>query len=170
VDVATNPYAAFPGEPDQPRDVRPLNARITHRAPIVPEVAAFLDRLTAAVESGNWGAVALFAEEDALREQMQFLVGEGMSPRRAGAEALAASLGFDTAIGPLFPPGADRDAEPFAGLDRVGNMTVQRVEPDPVAGVTWATGYIRLDDRSTPAFTFAVRTSPRGPRLVVPRG
>jgi hypothetical protein len=168
--VATNPYSAFPGAPAAPRDVRPLNARITYRGPVDPELAAFLDRLTAAVEAGNWGAVALFAEEEGLREQMIFLVDSGLSPRRAAADALASSLGLDMADAPLLPAGADRDAAPFAGLDRVGNMTVQTVAGQPGSAVVTAGGYVRLDDRSTPEFTFAIIATPRGPRLVVPRG
>jgi hypothetical protein len=168
--VATNPYSAFPGAPPAPRDVRPLNARITHRGPVDPEIAAFLDRLTAAVEAGNWGAVALFAEEEGLRAQMMFLVDSGLSPRRAAADALASSLGLDMADSPLLPAGADRDAAPFSGLDRVGNMTVQTVANEPGRGIATVGGYVRLDDRTTPAFTFSVIATPRGPRLVVPRG
>jgi hypothetical protein len=170
VDVSLNPYAAFPGAPAAPRDVRPLNARITHRAPSDPQLFAFLDRLTAAVEAGNWGAVALFAEEDGLREQMLFLVDNGQSPRRAAADVLSLALGLDMASNPLLPAGADRDTAPFAGLDRVSNITVQSIVADPPAGVARATGYVRLDDRTTPEFSLAIIATPRGPRLVVPRG
>jgi hypothetical protein len=167
---ADDPYAAFPGPPDPPRAVRPLTARITHPRPIAPELTSFLDRLTAAVEAGNWGAAAFFLEEAGLREQMTFLASTGLPVQRAAADVLSSALGLDTAGSPLVPAGIDRSARPFAGLSRVGTMTVESIVSDVPAGLTRVEGYVRLDDRSTPRFAFSVLDTPQGPRLVVPRG
>jgi hypothetical protein len=169
VNVATDPYSAFPGPPAAPRDVRPLTARITHRAPLPADLNAFLDRLTAAVEARNWRAVALFLDEDALREQMVLLTESGFSPGRAAAETLAGALGLDTAEHPLLPPEADRNGFPFAGLDRVGTITAETVTPEGGTGAR-VDGYVRLDDRSMPRLSFGIRLTAHGPRVVVPQG
>lgn len=169
VDVATDPYSAFPGAPAAERDVRPVSARITHRGTLPADLTGFLDRLTAAVESGNWNAVALFLDEAGLREQIMFLAESGHAPGRAAAETLAGALGLDTADYPLLPSGADRDAAPFAGLDRVGTITVESVSLDAGTGAL-VEGYVRLDDRTMPRYSFRVLPTPQGPRVVVPLG
>ena len=176
VDVQTNPYAAFPPpRPLDPRtappEPRPITARITHRAATDPEVFRLLDRLSAAVERKQWRTVAMFLEEDALAEQMGVLTGGGLSPQRAAADALAGALGLDFADAPLFPPGADRDARPFLGLDRLQTMTVQLVEEDAECGGRWLVqGYVRLDDRATREYRLYVIPTPRGLRVAVPMG
>jgi hypothetical protein len=157
--MAADPYAAFVRfEP--PRAVRPASARITHRGVLPLELTAFLDRLTSAVEAGNWSAVALFVDEQALRAEMDSLTAAGLAPTRAAERTLITALGLEDAFVSM-----EGDAA-FAGLARVSTMTVDTVVPDG-AGSARAEGYVRLDDRATPRFAFAIRATGRGPRLVV---
>lgn len=169
VDVRAEPYAAFPGPPNPLPVPRPITARITHRAPIEPELARFIDRLTSAVERRAWDAVALFVEERALADRLVFVTDAGLPAHRAAAEALAAAFGLDSAEPALFPAGADRDADPFLGLGQIRTMTVQHVADGPDERGFWrATGYVRLDDRTMRPIAFAVTPTTRGPRVVVP--
>lgn len=175
VDVRSDPYAAFPPPPPldpltAPVEPRPLTARITHRAPTDGDVLLLLDRLTTAVERRSWRTVALFLDEDAFRAQVVFLSDNGHSPGRAAAEALSGALGLDMADSPLFPPGADRNARPFLGLDRLETMTVQEIAGDPASGGWRANGYVRIDDRSTLPFTLTVARTDHGLRVTVPQG
>jgi len=175
VDVRSDPYAAFPPPPPldpitAPVEPRPLTARITHREPTDGDVLLLLDRLTTAVERRSWGTVAQFLDEDAFRAQVVFLADNGHSPQRAAAEALSGALGLDMAENPLFPPGADRDARPFLGLDRLETMTVQEIAGDPATGGWRASGYVRLDDRATLPFTLIVARTAHGLRVLVPQG
>jgi hypothetical protein len=157
--MASDPYAAFVRfEP--PRAVRPASARITHRGVLPLDLAAFLDRLTSAVEAGNWSAVALFLDEEQLRAEMDSLMTTGVAPASAAERTLITTLGLADAL-----PGAGGGAA-FAGLARISTMTVESVVPDGT-GAARAEGYVRLDDRDTPRFALVVRTTGRGPRLVV---
>jgi len=126
-----------------------------------PDLVALLDRFTSAVEAGRWNAVAFFLEEDALRSEMASLTDRGMSPHEAAEHLLVGSLGLAEAG--LAAP----DAAAFAGVGRIGTITVDRTYPEGSAS-TRVEGYVRLDDRSTPRFGFSVRATALGPRVLVP--
>ena len=91
------------------------------------------------------------------------MTGAGLSPHHAAERTLITTLGLEAAGAPLSGAGAAA----FAGLARIGTMTVDSVVPHE-AGMAHAEGYVRLDDRSTPRFAFTIGTTGRGPRLVVP--
>ena len=159
-------YARVPTAPTPARAVRPLAERV--RLEAEPDLAAYLDAVTAVVERRDWQALARLADERAFLEQLAFLTASGVVSDVAAAQTLESVLGLGMAGTAVFPDGADRVAAPFAGLDRIRTLTLERATP--ARDAVTVEGTADLGAGETRPVTLVVLPTERGYRLAVAMG